>query len=60
METKFEDLIKELEQIVRELESNTLDLETSIEKYKRGLELSKMCHDFLEEASKVVVKNETR
>ena len=52
---KFEDYLKELEQIVKELESGELSLEESIEKYKRGLELSEICKKKLEEAKELVV-----
>lgn len=39
----FENALKELETIVSELESGTLDLNKAMEKYKRGIELSKFC-----------------
>ncbi len=52
---KFEELLKELEIIVKELESGSLSLEESIEKYKRGIELSNQCKKMLEEAKTVIV-----
>ncbi|XMB87257.1 exodeoxyribonuclease VII small subunit [Mycoplasmatota bacterium WC44] len=51
----FEELMQELEVIVRELESENLSLEKSIEKYQRGIELSKLCHEKLKNAQKVLV-----
>ena len=53
---KFEELLTELETIVKELESGSLSLEDSIEKYKKGMELSQACKKLLEEAKEVVVK----
>lgn len=53
---KFEELLTELEAIVKELESGSLSLEDSIEKYKKGMELSNLCKKLLEEAKEVVVK----
>lgn len=53
---KFEELLTELEEIVKELESGSLSLEDSIEKYKKGMELSNLCKRLLEEAKEVVVK----
>ena len=55
---KFEELLKELEEIVKELESGNLSLEDSINKYKRGIELSSECKKMLEEAKKVIAPNE--
>ncbi|HOC97867.1 MAG TPA: exodeoxyribonuclease VII small subunit, partial [Bacilli bacterium] len=47
----------ELEKIVLELEKGDLSLEESLKKYQRGIELSKLCKEKLEEAKEVVVKN---
>ncbi|HNZ74352.1 MAG TPA: exodeoxyribonuclease VII small subunit [Bacilli bacterium] len=57
MAVKFEELLKELEKIVLELEKGDLSLEESLKKYQRGIELSKLCKEKLEEAKEVVVKN---
>ncbi|MDD3623678.1 MAG: exodeoxyribonuclease VII small subunit [Bacilli bacterium] len=57
MTVKFEELLKELEKIVLELEKGDLSLEESLKKYQRGIELSKLCKEKLEEAKEVVVKN---
>lgn len=59
MNRKFEDLLNELNNIVKELEGGNLDLEQSIEKYKRGMELSVLCKEKLEEAKEVVVNKMT-
>ena len=53
---KFEELLTELESIVKELEGGNLSLEDSIEKYKKGMELSNLCKRLLEQAKEVVVK----
>lgn len=52
---KFEELLNELKIIVSELESGTLSLEESIQKYKRGIELSNLCKTKLLEAKEVVI-----
>ncbi|HOF43057.1 MAG TPA: exodeoxyribonuclease VII small subunit [Bacilli bacterium] len=57
MAVKFEELLKELEKIVLDLEKGDLSLEESLKKYQRGIELSKLCKEKLEEAKEVVVKN---
>ena len=53
---KFEDLLSELDRIVEELESGELDLQQSIEKYKKGIELSSQCKKMLEDAKAEVIK----
>ncbi len=53
---KFEDLLKELNEIVAELEKGELSLDESIEKYKRGIELSSKCKKQLEDAKEIIVK----
>ena len=53
---KFEDLLSELDRSVAELESGELDLEQSIEKYKKGIELSSKCKKMLEDAKAEVIK----
>jgi exodeoxyribonuclease VII small subunit len=52
---KFEDLLNELNVVVKELESGTLSLEESIQKYEKGIELSKKCKDKLLAAKEVVI-----
>ncbi len=50
----YEESIKELEQIVKELESNELTLDESIEKFEKGMKLSKHCNELLEGAEKKI------
>lgn len=50
----FEDAMKELESIVSELETGDLSLDKSIEKFKKGVELSNYCNKLLENAEKTV------
>lgn len=50
----FEDAMKELESVVSELESGDLTLDKSIEKFKKGVELSNYCNKLLEDAEKTV------
>ena len=56
---KFEEALAELEEQVRLLESGELSLEDSLEVYKYGVELSKVCTNKLEavkqEVEKIVV-----
>ncbi len=58
---KFEDALAELEEQVRLLESGELPLEQSLEVFKYGVELSKLCAGKLEavkqEVEKIVVDN---
>ena len=48
----FEDSINELEEIVTQLEKGDLNLDQSVEKFEEGIEISKKCNKFLEEAEK--------
>ncbi len=52
MKNNFENTIKQLEDIVKELESDNLDLDTSVEKFEKGMQLSKQCTKMLEDAEK--------
>ena len=58
---KFEEALAELEEQVRLLESGELSLEESLEVYKYGVELSKVCSSKLEavkqEVEKIVVSD---
>lgn len=59
---KFEDALKELEEQVRLLESGELSLEESLDVFKHGIELSKLCMGKLEnvkqEVEKIVVADD--
>lgn len=56
MERTFEEIMLELEQIVKELENDNLPLEVALEKYQKGIELSKVCHDKLSQAKDIVAR----
>ncbi|MCR3905651.1 exodeoxyribonuclease VII small subunit [Peloplasma aerotolerans] len=57
MEKKtFEQLLKDLEQVVKDLENKEITLDEAVEKYQKGLELSKACYQMLEDAEKLIVK----
>lgn len=43
----FEEAMKHLEEIVEKLEEGDVPLEEAINIYKKGMELSKLCHDKL-------------
>jgi len=60
-EKSFEQAISELEKIVGELEQGDLSLEESLKKFEKGMELSKLCNDKLnqvEQKLKKLVKTE--
>ena len=48
----FESAIAELEAIVKTLEGGDLPLEQSLERFERGVQLSRFCHARLEEAER--------
>lgn len=50
----YEDAIAELEGIVRQMESENLPLEQSLNAYKRGAELLKVCQQSLSNAEQEV------
>lgn len=50
----FEQQLAELEQIVEQLESGDLELAESMQKFKRGVELSQACRSMLDEAQQTV------
>ncbi len=50
----FESSLEELEGLVEALESGELSLADSLERFKRGVELSKHCHDMLDRARQSV------
>ena len=53
---KFEEALAELEEQVRRLESGELSLEESLDVYKYGVELSKVCAGKLEAVKQEVEK----
>jgi len=50
----FETTLAELETLVEQLESGELELADSLEKFKRGIELSKQCRAVLDEAQQTI------
>ena len=50
----FESALAELEAIVRTLEQGDLTLEQSLERFERGIKLSRFCHTRLEHAERRV------
>jgi len=50
----FETSLEELEQLVEALESGELSLAESLERFKRGVDLSKHCHGMLDQARQSV------
>ncbi|KMK76998.1 exodeoxyribonuclease VII small subunit [Alkalihalobacillus pseudalcaliphilus] len=48
----FEEAMGELEQIVEKLEQGDVALDDAIAMFQQGMELSKQCHDKLEEVEK--------
>ena len=52
----FEDSIKQLEEIVDKLASGEIDLEKSLEYYKKGMELKKICEEKLKKAELQIKK----
>lgn len=50
----FEKTLAELETLVEQLESGELELADALDKFKRGIELSKQCREMLEQAQQTV------
>jgi len=50
----FEAALGELEKIVETLESGELSLADSLERFKRGVSLSKRCHQLIDDARQSV------
>lgn len=51
----FDQAIQQLEDIVRQLEQGDVALEDAINLYKKGMELSAVCHDKLQNAEKQLI-----
>ena len=51
----FDQAIQQLEEIVRQLEQGDVPLEDAISLYKKGMELSSVCHDKLHHAEKQLI-----
>ena len=55
-ELSFESAMEQLEQIVEMLEEGDVSLEEAINIYKRGMDLSKICHEKLQSAQEQLVQ----
>lgn len=55
-EQTFEQALEQLEELVKELEQGDIELNKAVEKYNAGMELSKHCHNLLQQAEEVIVK----
>ena len=53
-EPSFEKTLAELETLVEQLESGELELADSLDKFKRGIELSKQCRAMLDQAQQTI------
>lgn len=51
----FAEAMMELEDIVRKLEQGDVPLEEAIDLYKKGMELSKLCHEKLSDAEQQLI-----
>ena len=54
-ELSFEQSMEQLEEVVRLLEQGNVPLEEAIELYKRGMTLSKSCHETLQQAEEQLI-----
>lgn len=54
-QTTFANAMSELEEIVRKLEQGDVPLEEAIDLYKKGMELSKFCHEKLQNAEEQLI-----
>ena len=50
----FEASLSELEELVTRLESGELSLDQSLEHFKRGVELTRLCQSVLDDAQKTI------
>jgi len=60
-EKSFEEAMSDLEKIVEELENGDLTLEQSLERFQKGIELSKYCNKRLDEVERkisILIENE--
>lgn len=61
MKISFEEAMQQLEDIVEQLEEGDVPLEEAISIYKKGMELSKLCHDKLrnveEQLTEILTEN---
>lgn len=53
---KFEEAMQQLEQIVAQLEQGDVPLEEALDQFQKGVALSKLCKDKLENAEMTLTK----
>lgn len=53
-EPAFEEALGELESIVRQMEEGSLSLDEALDKFERGIHLSRVCSRKLEQAEKKI------
>ena len=51
---QFEEGLQELQQIVQQLESGQLGLDAALQKYQRGIEVLKKCHNVLKSTERKI------
>lgn len=54
IEPTFEEALNELEELVREMEEGSLDLEMALSRFERGIVLSRICTQKLNQAEKKI------
>lgn len=58
----FEDALDKLQETVKKLESGTLSLEDALQEYEKGIQLSRLCQNYLQAAEQrveLLTKNST-
>lgn len=53
-EPTFEEALNELEELVREMEDGSLDLDKALTRFERGIVLSRICSQKLDQAEKKI------
>jgi exodeoxyribonuclease VII small subunit len=53
-EPTFEEALNELEELVREMEEGSLDLDKALARFERGIVLSRICAQKLDQAEKKI------
>jgi len=53
-EIKFDQALKDLEKLVEEMEEEGLSLEDGMKKYEKGMKLSRICLEKLDQAEKKI------
>ena len=56
MALTFEQALTKLEEVVKKLENKEINLDEAVKLYNEGLELSKVCYEFLKESENLSLK----